>query len=65
MEPVLQEDIDYFSSFLNVEDLDDTYELQIEQHMCLMTEEDLNGVIVECNFFEPISKMKLIREYRF
>lgn len=65
IEPITQEDIDYYSSFLDIEDLDDNYELQIEHHRCLMTDEDLDGVIIKCNHFEPVSNMKLIREYKF
>lgn len=68
--PVTQEDIDYYLGFLeedeeDEEGINDDYELQIEQHICLITNEDIDGIIIECSHFEPINNMKLIREYKF
>jgi len=64
LEPVSQEDKEYYMDILNIEDADD-YDLYIEQHKCLMTDEDLDGVIRECNKFEPETQLQFLREYRF
>lgn len=64
LEPVTQEDKEYYMDILNIEDADE-YDLYIEQHKCLMTDEDLDGVIRECNKFVPEMQLQFLREYRF
>jgi len=65
VEPVTQEDVEYYMDLLGIEDDSDTYDLFIEQQRCLLTGEDLDGVIKECNRFTPNSEISLIREYKF
>jgi len=64
VEPVTQEDREYYMDLLGIED-GDTYDLFIEQHKCLVTDEDLDGIIRECSHFELKSQHCLIREYQF
>lgn len=61
---VSQEDIDYYSQYVDIDNLDD-YDISIEQYKCLVTQEDINGEVVKCNSFFPCNKVNLIREYRF
>lgn len=66
VEPFTQEDRDYYIDALGIEDEDiDEYELYIEQHKCLLTDEDIDGVIIECNQYEKKRRLALIREYKF
>ena len=64
VEPVTQEDIEYYLDILNL-DSNNPMDLFIEQHKCLLTDEDIDGVIRECNQYELASKLNLIRDYRF
>lgn len=64
VEPATQEDKEYYMEVLDIEDSED-YDLYIEQHKCLMTDEDIDGIILECNQYEGIYQNMLIREYKF
>lgn len=64
VEPVSQEDREYYMELLGIED-GESYDLFIEQNKCLVTNEDLDGIIRECNGFSPKSEQCLIREYKF
>jgi hypothetical protein len=64
IKPVTQEDKEYYLDLMDIDDQDST-DLYIEQHRCLMTDEDLDGVILECNQYERANDFKLIREYEF
>jgi len=61
---VTQEDIDYYSQYVELNDLDD-YELSIEQYKCLITQEDIEGEVIECNNYIPNRKSSVIGEYKF
>lgn len=61
---VTQEDIDYYSQYVELDDLDD-YELSIEQYKCLITQEDIDGEVIECNNYLPNRKSNLIGEYKY
>ena len=64
VEPITQEDREYYLEFMDIDDTD-SYDLYIEQHKCLMTDEDLDGIILECNKYKMLNDFKLIREYKF
>ena len=64
LEPLSPEDKEYYMDVLDIEDVGE-YDLYIEQHKCLMTDEDLDGIIRECNQFTPIMETQLLREYKF
>ena len=64
VEPVTQEDLEYYLSMVDIDESDD-YDLIIEQHRCLLTDEDLDGVIRECNKYKPHQKYKLLRDYQY
>jgi len=64
VEPVTQEDIEYYLDVLDLEP-GTPLDLFIEQHKCLLTDEDIDGVIRECNQYDLASKFNLIRDYRF
>ena len=61
---VTQEDIDYYSQYVDLDDLDDS-ELTIEQYRCLITQEDIDGEVMDCNNFIPKRESSLIGEYKF
>ncbi len=65
IEPISLEDKEYYLEMLDIEEDEETYELYIEQHKCLITDEDLDGIIRECSQYELVSNFKLIREYKF
>jgi hypothetical protein len=64
IEPITAEDIEYYCSLVDME-MDDDYDLFIEQHKCLLTGEDLDGIIVDCSKFEPSNKYVLLHNYKF
>ena len=64
IEPVTKEDREYYLEVLDLDDAD-AYDLIIEQHKCLKTDEDLDGVIRECSAYSPKYSNRLIREYKF
>lgn len=64
VEPTTQEDIEYYLDLLNIE-VTDGYELFIEQHKCLITNEEIDGIIHVCTQYQPSTEIKLIREYKF
>lgn len=64
IEPVTREDIDYYCSLVDIE-ADDAYDLFIEQHKCLLTGEDLDGIIIDCSKFEPSDRYVLLHNYKF
>jgi hypothetical protein len=63
IELVTQEDKEYYMDLIGIDNIED-YDFYIEQHKCLITDEDLDGIIHECSHFEPNSKFSLIREWR-
>jgi len=64
LEPLTQEDKEYYMDVLYIDDPDE-YDLYIEQHKCLMTNEDIDSIIRECNKFSPKIQNQLLREYKF
>lgn len=64
IEPVTEEFRDYILEKLNIEE-DENLELFIEQHRCLITDEDIEGIVHECNRYLPAPEYRLIREYTF
>ena len=64
VELVTPEDKEYYMEVLGIEDTDD-YDLHIEQHRCLMTDEDIDGIIRHCNQYTPTMETQLLREYKF
>jgi hypothetical protein len=64
IEPITEEDIEYYCSLVDME-VNDDYDLFIEQHKCLLTGEDLDGIIVDCSKFEPSNKYVLLHNYKF
>lgn len=64
IEPITKEDIEYYCSLVDIEANDD-YDLFIEQHKCLLTGEDLDGIIVDCSKFESKYKYVLLHNYKF
>lgn len=64
VKPLTQEDKEYYMDVLDIDNVDD-YELYLEQHKCLLTDEDIDGIIQECNRYEPIVTNRLIGEYKF
>lgn len=63
IEPTSIEDLEFYLEDIDFED-DDDYDIFIEQHKCLITDEDILGIVRECNMYTPRNKYKLIREYR-
>ena len=48
--------MDYESYGISLEDFDDIAdgdEIIIEQHICLISQQDLDGVVKECNKYKP------------
>lgn len=64
IEPATQEDIDFYMEAVDMEP-DDTYDIVIEQHKCLITDEDLDGIVRECSKYTPEYKFSLLRDYKF
>lgn len=64
IEPATQDDIDYYMEAIDMEP-DDAYDIIIEQHKCLITDEDLDGIVRECNKYTPNRNSSLIRDYKF
>lgn len=64
VEPVTQDDLEFYLSMVDIDQNDD-YDLIVEQHRCLLTDEDLDGVIRECNQYKPKQQCKLIRDYKY
>ncbi len=62
VEPVLKEDREYYISMLDIDDSND-YDISIEQNICLLTDEELDGVIRECSRYEPERKCLLLKDY--
>lgn len=57
---------DYKSYLEEVFEIDtDITDCIIEQFKCLITNEDLDGIISDCNRYAPAPTQKLIREYNF
>jgi len=71
IEPVNQEDRDYYIDMLDIEIADnidseqEVLDLLIEQHKCLITDEDIDGIIHECTQYISAIKSRLIREYMY
>lgn len=64
VEPVTEEDIEYYLSMVDIDENND-YDLIIEQHRCLLTDEDLDGVILDCNKHKPQNRCKLLVDYQY
>jgi len=64
VEPVTEDDIQFYLSMVDIDDNDD-YDLVIEQHRCLLTDEDLDGIIRECNKYKPQQSCKLLMDYKY
>jgi len=67
VELITKEDKEYYMELIGMDDIDDidNYEFFIEQHKCLITDEDIDGIIHSCSHYEPESKTSLIREWRY
>lgn len=64
LEPVLQEELDYYLSIVDLEQGDE-YDLVIEQHRCLLTDEDIEGIVRECSQYTSKRKYKFMKDYQF
>lgn len=64
LEPLTPEDKEYYMEILDIDNTDE-YDLYIEQHKCMITDEDIDGVIRECNQYTAQMSTQLIREYKF
>jgi len=62
LEPITQEDKDYYAEIFDLEDTDD-FDLFLEQYKCLITGEDLDTIVHECSMYTPINRYRLIREF--
>lgn len=65
IEPATDEYRDYIFEKLGIDEYDDDLELFIEQHRCLIADEDLEGVVHDCNMYKPAPEYRLIREYTY
>ncbi len=70
IEPVLQEDKDYYLDLLGVEDGVDSNgeeidEVMLEQHRCLLLDDDIDGIVHECNRYTPDTEFSLLKDYKF
>lgn len=60
------EDIEYYMDILEIDKEDiSEYDVYIEQHKCLLTNEDLYGIVKECTNYTPLVQKQLIGEYKF
>lgn len=51
--------LDYESYGINIEDfdnMDDEDEIIVEQHICLISQQDLDGAVKECNKFKSVEE---------
>lgn len=65
IEPMTDEFIDYVMDKMGVDELDDDVDLLVEQHMCLITGEELDGIVHDCNKYCPSASRSIIRENIF
>ncbi len=64
VEPVTKEDVEYYLDVLDL-DSSEPLDLFIEQHKCLLTDENIDGIIRKCNQYDMASRFNLIRDYKF
>jgi len=64
IEPVTDEYKEYLIEEFDIED-EDISDIRIEQHRCLIADEDLDGIVHDCNQYVPAPEHSLIREYKF
>ncbi len=64
VEPLTQEDMEYYLDMIGV-DAEDTLDITLEQHKCMLTDEQIDGIIRECNQYSIASRFNLIRDYKF
>jgi hypothetical protein len=59
--------LDYESYGINLDDFDleEGEPLEIEQHTCLATQQDLDGVVSQCNKFVSVDDKNLISNFVF
>lgn len=61
MVPLDEEDLERFGFDNTIENDDDYDETIIEQHICLATKQDMNYMVVECNYFTEKTNGSLFR----
>lgn len=64
VEPLSQEDRDYYFDMVGL-DSTDSLDIILEQHKCMLTDEEIDGVIRDCNQYSIASRFNLIRDYKF
>jgi len=62
IEPMTEEFIDYVLDKMGEEGIDDDVELLVEQHMCLVTGDELDGIVHDCNKYTSSASSSIIRE---
>jgi hypothetical protein len=68
IKPLTMEDFEFLEDTLDtsidIEDFDD-YDIEIEIHRCMLTDDDISYQVLECNKYESEDTRKLIRDNRF
>lgn len=64
IEPLTLEDMEYYNDMVDIDTLD-AYDIVVAQHKCMLTGDDLGGVVLQCSKFEPINKYILLHNYEF
>lgn len=64
IEPISDEYREYLIEEFDIDD-DDILDILIEQHRCMIVNEDLEGIVHECNRYLSSPEFNLIREYKF
>lgn len=65
IEPMTEDFIEYVLDKMGVDEFEDDAELLIEQHRCIITGEDIDGIVHSCNKYAPLASTFLIRENIF
>ena len=65
IEPMTEEFIDYVLDKMGVDSVEDDVELLVEQHMCLITGDELDGIVHNCNKYVSSTSRSIIRENIF
>ncbi len=64
LEPITQEDRDFYADLFDLEDTED-FDLFLEQYKCLLTGEDLDTIVHECSMYKSKFRYRLIREFKY
>jgi len=68
IKPLTMEDFEFLEDTMGInidsEDIDD-YDIEIEIHRCILTDDDISYQVIECNKYESENKKRLIRDNRF